>query len=142
MVGNTQKWDAVVDINFPNDMDSASIFSKVIGHKLSDGSSNDLYLYCRTNFAADVFQTQAPQFMDMGLLAINILNEISVLGTTATRILMPTDVSHWSATHHVFGEVTEVGISAVNSDHDYIYKTDFEIWRENQEFERQNIFMS
>ena len=40
--GNTQNLDAVVDENFPNDLDSASIFSKVIGHKLSNGSSDDL----------------------------------------------------------------------------------------------------
>ena len=28
------------------------------------------------------------------------------------------------------------------SDQDYSYKTDFEIWRGNQKFERQNISMS
>ena len=40
---NTPKLDAVVDGKFPNDLGSASISSKVIGHKLSEGSSNDLY---------------------------------------------------------------------------------------------------
>ena len=39
---NTQKLDAVVDGNFPNDLDCVSMFSKVIGHKLSKGSSDDL----------------------------------------------------------------------------------------------------
>ena len=33
-------------------------------------------------------------------------------------------------------------MSAARSDQDYSYKTDFEIWRENQEFEHQNISMS
>ena len=33
-------------------------------------------------------------------------------------------------------------MSAENSDYDYKYKTEFQIWRENQEFERQNISMS
>ena len=33
-------------------------------------------------------------------------------------------------------------MSAEKSDHDYNYKTDFKIWRENQEFEHQNISMS
>ena len=42
----------------------------------------------------------------------------------------------------IFGEATAVGMSAEKSDHDYRYKTDFQIWRENQEFERQNISMS
>ena len=41
-----------------------------------------------------------------------------------------------------FGEVTAVGMSAARSDQDYSYKTDFGIWRENQEFEHQNIPMS
>ena len=35
-----------------------------------------------------------------------------------------------------------VGMSAARSDQDYSYKTDFEISRENQEFERQNILLS
>ena len=48
-VGNTQKMYAVVDGNLPDDLDSLSIFSKVIGHKLSDGSRDDLYLRCRMN---------------------------------------------------------------------------------------------
>ena len=73
LVGNTQKLDAVVGENFPNDLDSASIFRKVIGPKLSDGSRNDLYLQCMMNFVDDVVQTQAPQFMNMGLSTINTL---------------------------------------------------------------------
>ena len=61
--------------------------------------------------------------MDLGLLSINTLNKSGVFGTPATRILRPTDVSHWSATYHVFDEATAVGMSASNSDHDYNYKT-------------------
>ena len=55
---------------------------------------------------------------------------------------MPTDGSYWMVTHHIFGEATAVGMSVAKSYQDYSYKTDFEIWRENQEFERQNILMS
>ena len=33
-------------------------------------------------------------------------------------------------------------MSVAKSEHDYSYKTGFEIWRENQEFERQNILIS
>ena len=132
--GNTQKLDAVIDGNFPNDLDPASIFSKIMGHKISDGSSDDLYSRCKMNFAGDVVQTQAPQFMDLGFLDINTLNEIGVIGTPAARIRRPMYGSHWSAPNHVFGEATVVGMSAAKSDHDYNYKTDFEIWRQNQEF--------
>ena len=74
LVWNTQQLDDVVDGKLPNDLDSASIFSKVMGYKLSDGSSDDLYLRYRMEFLADVVQTQTPQFMDMGLPAINTLD--------------------------------------------------------------------
>ena len=86
LVWNTQKLDAVVDPKFPADLDYASIFSKVIGHKLSNSSSDDLYLRCMMNVAADFFQIQAPQFMNLRLLTINKLEKISVLGTPDTRI--------------------------------------------------------
>ena len=78
--------DAVVDGKLPDDLDSASIFSNVIGHKISDGSRYDLYLQCTMNFAGDVLQNQAPQFMYLGLLAINTLIESGVVGTPAARI--------------------------------------------------------
>ena len=42
LVRQTQKLDATVDGKFTNDLDSASIFSKVIGNKLSEGSNGDL----------------------------------------------------------------------------------------------------
>ena len=80
--------------------------------------------------------------MDLGLLAINTLNESGVLGTPATRIRRRTDGSHWGATDHIFGEETYVGMSVAKSDHNYNYKTDFEIWRENKEFERKFFSMS
>ena len=45
--GQTQKLDAAVDGKLPDDLNSASIFSKVISHKLSNGFSRDLYLRFR-----------------------------------------------------------------------------------------------
>ena len=55
--GNTQKLDAIVDGNLPDDINSASILRKVIDQKLSDGSSGDLYTHCKINFVADPVQT-------------------------------------------------------------------------------------
>ena len=121
----TPKLDAVIDGKFPNDLDSASILSKVIGNKRSDSSRDDLILRCKTNFAGDVVKTQAPQFMYLGLPAINTLNESSVIGTTPTIIQRPTNGSHWSAPDHVFGEATSVRMSVSESDHYYNYTTDF-----------------
>ena len=94
LVGNTTKLDDVIDRKFPNDLDSASFFIKVIGHKLSDGSSRDLYLRCRMNFAADVVQTQTPKFMDLEFSAINALDESSGIGTRVSRIRRPMDGTH------------------------------------------------
>ena len=125
LVWNTQKLDAVVDGKLPDDLDSASILIKVIGHKLSDGSCSDLYLRFRMNFAADVVQTQTPTFMDMGFSTINVLDESSVLSTLVTRIRRATYGSHCCALDDVFGEATAVGIISEKSDRDYTYKTEF-----------------
>ena len=123
MGGNTQELDAVVGGKFPDDLESASIFNKVIGHKLSYGPSDDIYLRCRMNFVGDAVQTYTPQLVYLGLPTINTLNESSVLGNTATRIISPTYVPHWSVPDHVFGEATAVVMSAAKSYHDYNYKT-------------------
>ena len=82
------------------------------------------------NFAADFFQTQTSQFMDLGFSTINTLNKSIGLSTPATRIRRPTDGSHWSVPYHVFGEATTVGMSAAKSDHDYNYKIEFQILKE------------
>ena len=115
--GNTQKLDAVIVGKFPNDLDYASIFVKVIGHKLSGGSRDDLYLRCMMNFASGVVQTKAPHFIYMWIPAINILNESVDIGTPVTIIRRPTDVPHWSMPDHVFGEATAVIMSAAKSYH-------------------------
>ena len=86
--------------------------------------------------------TEAPHFVDLGLPAVNTSDEFNIFGTLPTRIRMPIDGSHWSASDHVFGESTVVGMSATRSEIDYIYKTDFQNWRENRDFGCQNISMS
>ena len=96
--------DAVVDGKFPDDLYSMSIFRKVIGYKLSGGSRYDLYLRCRMKFVCDDVQTQALQFINLGIPSINTLNEIGILGTPGTKIQSLTDGSHWSALDHVIGE--------------------------------------
>ena len=80
--------------------------------------------------------------MDIGLSIINSLDESGVLSTPATRIQRPTDGSHWIVPDHIFGEATAVVMSESKSDHDYNYKTEFQICKENKEFDHQNILMS
>ena len=55
----------------------------------------------------------------------------------ATRVGRPTDISHESAPNHIFEKITKVRYE-VSAKSDYSYKTDFGIWRENQDLERQN----
>ena len=81
--------------------------------------------------------TKIPDFMNLGILAINTLEELSSFCTPDTRVGRPMDVPNWSASGHVFGEVTAVGMSGTRSEQNYSYKTDFEIWSENQDFRRQ-----
>ena len=76
----------VINGKFPNDLDSASIFRKVIGYKLSDGYSGNFYRRCRMNFADEPVQTQTPRFMDLGFLVINALYESSGLSPPDTII--------------------------------------------------------
>ena len=108
--------DAVVDRKFPDDLDYASILSKVIGNKLSNGSISDLYSRSRMNFTADNIQTQTPKFVDLGLSTINILDESSGLSTPATRIRRPRDGAHWSALNNVFDKANVVGTSKAKLD--------------------------
>ena len=86
LVGQTQKLEAVFDGKFPDDLDSTSISSKVIGHKISNGSSGDLYTRFRMNFADDTVKNQTPQFMNLGLSTINAFYESSALINPTTII--------------------------------------------------------
>ena len=65
----------------------------------------------------------------MGLSTINALDKDSSLSTPATIIRRLMDVSHWSAPNHIFVETTVVGVSEANSDYDYNYKTELQIWK-------------
>ena len=119
LVGHTQNLDTVVDGKLPDNFDSTSIFRNMIGHRLYDVSSPDVYIRCRMNFAADPVQTQTPQSMVMGFSIITSLDEISGLGNPATRIRRPADGAHWSTPNHFFCSTTAVGLSKVEYDYNY-----------------------
>ena len=61
-------------------------------------------------FVGNVVQTNAPQFVELGIPAFNTFEKLGIIGTPATIIIKPTYVSHWSALDPFFGEATEVGI--------------------------------
>ena len=75
-------------------------------------------------FPSNAVGTEAPNFVNLGILAVNTLDEFNTFGTPATRVRSPTTGPHWSAPDHVFVKVTVVGMSGTKSELDYSYKTD------------------
>ena len=109
---DTQNFDNYVDTNLANIGDSTSIFSKLIGCELSHSSSANLYLICQMDFFSNTVRTKGPNFVDLGILAVNESDEVNIFGTPATRIRRTTDGTHWSAPDHFFVKATVFGISA------------------------------
>ena len=108
-----------------------SIFSKVIGNELSHSSNADLYLRFWMDFASNTVGTKAPNFVDLEILDVTSLDEFNTFGTLATRIIRPTNGPHWYAPDHVFGKAIAFGMRATRSELDYIYKNEFQNWRES-----------
>ena len=94
------------------------------------------------DFTSNSVRYEAPNFLDLGLLAVNTSDEFNTFGTPDTRVISPTDGPHCYAPDHVFGEATASVMSGTRSELDYSYKTDFQNWRENQDFGRQSISMN
>ena len=91
----------------------------------------------RMNLTVDPVNIPAPKFVDLRISIVDALGRGVRLWTPAIIVGRPTDVAYWNVPDHIFGENIQVGYS-VSTNSEYSYKTDFEIWRENQEFERQN----
>ena len=82
-VGNTQIFNTSINGNLAKNGDSTPIFSKVIGRELSHDSSSDIYLRCRVDLTSNDVGTEAPEFMHLGLPAVNALDE---LGSSVTLL--------------------------------------------------------
>ena len=79
--------------------------------------------------------------MDLGFSTVDALNKGASLYSHAAIVRRSTDFAHCRALDHVVGESTAVG-DAVSAKSYYNYKTHFEVLRENQQFERQDIARS
>ena len=99
-IGDTQKFDTSIDENLDKDGDPTSIFSKVIGQELSHGSSSNIYLRCQMDFTSNVVRTEAPNFVNLGFLSANALDELRYFVNPATKFRSTIDGSHWSAPDH------------------------------------------
>ena len=137
-----QKFDTSVDRNLADDGYYTSIFRKLLGQELSYSLCANIYLRCWLDFTSNVVGTEAPNFVRLGLLAVNASDEFNTFIAPTTRLIRTTYRSHWYASVHVLGEAKSVGMIRTRSEQNYSYKTDFEIRRENQDFGRQNNSMS
>ena len=133
----SNKLDTYIDGKFTNNLVAPPIFTEVICDKLSGSSIRDIYMRCYMNLAADPVNIPVPQFVDLGLSNIDALDKGASLWTPTIRVGRPMDISYWNAPGYIFVKTIAVGDS-VSEKSDYNYKNDFETWRENLEFERQN----
>ena len=84
------------------------------------------------------------QFVDHGFSTVDTLHKGSGIWSPAYIFIRPSDVAHCNTPDNNVGKSISVE-GAVSAKSDYSvekYKTDFEIWRENIRFERQNIARS
>ena len=105
---HSNKLDTSINQKFTNNMVAPPVFDEVLGDKLSNSSVRDLYMRCIINLVADSVNLPAPQFVDLGLSTINVLNKGDSLCTPATRVGGPVYVAHGSAPDHNFEKVTAV----------------------------------
>ena len=83
---NAQKFDASVDGSLINDGDFVSIFIKVLGHKLVDSISADIYSRCRLEFTSNFVGTKAPDFVHLGIPDVNSSDEFDAFVTPSNRV--------------------------------------------------------
>ena len=100
-IRDTQNFDTSINGNLAENGDSTPIFRKVIVQELFQDSSAGIYLCCRVDLASNAVGTEAPDFMYLGILAINASDELRSFGTPATRVGRPMDGSNWYAPVHV-----------------------------------------
>ena len=122
--------------------DPAPTWSKVIIHKFTEESNADVTSRCWMNLTRDVVLTESPNSVNLGLSSVHTSNELGSVFIPTTIIGTPRDVSNWLPPGHPIDEDTSNRVSRTGSEHDYIAKTDFETRRENQNFGRQNNYMS
>ena len=80
--------------------------------------------------------------MNLGLSAVHTSDEFGYFINPTTITRRPTDGYNWLPPGHIIGEVSEAIMSGTRSEKNYSSKPDFETRRENQDFGRQNSYMS
>ena len=135
--------NASIDRKFSNDPISPPISTNILGDKLSNNYRRDLYTRYRLNLATESVNPVAPNILNHGLSAVNVLDKSTRIWIPNTRNISFPDVTHWSMEGSALGKGAAVGDDVVDKS-DYSEennKTDFEIWMENYklQFESENI---
>ena len=78
---DSNKLDAAIDGNLPNNLVAPPIFTDILSEKLSYSSRRDVYMRCWINLAADSVSISAPQFVDLDLSIIYALDKCASLWT-------------------------------------------------------------
>ena len=73
----------------------APTWSKVIGSKLSDKSSTEVYSRCRMNLTRDAVLIKTPNFMNLGLSSVHTSDELGSIFIPTNIIGRLTDESNW-----------------------------------------------
>ena len=74
------------------------------------------------NIAIEFVNTMAPQFLNHGLSAVDVLNKSVGIWSPATRIRRSPYVTHWSTADNTVLQVSDVG-DAMGNKSDYSKKT-------------------
>ena len=108
-VRNALIFNTSVNGNLDKNGNHTSISSKVIVQELSNYSSTNVYSHCRVKFTSNAVGTEAPDFVHLGLPAVNVGNELRSFVTPTTRVGRPMDGSNWSFLVHFLLKLQRLG---------------------------------
>ena len=117
----------------------------MIGSKTFTNKRADVYARSQMNFGSDTVLSKSPNFMDFGLLSVNITDELRSVFIPTTRSGRPMDVPNWILPGHDISEATAYIVSGTKARNNYNFKSEFETRRDkmvDQDLGHQNNPMS
>ena len=81
-----QPLETFIHIIYAKHRDPAPTWSKVIGHKLSDESSTDVYARCQMNLTHDAILEESPNFMNLGISSVHTSGKLGSIFIPTTII--------------------------------------------------------
>ena len=90
----SNKLDAAIDENLPNNLIATPILTDVTSDKLSNSSIWDIYTRRRMNLTVYPVNSVIPQLVNLGISTLDTLDKGASFWTPTTRVGRPTDSSH------------------------------------------------